>query len=364
LVVAERLMRLYALSHIASTFDEHRGKPIALGGQAAGGWQRELSWTCRVLLMGSGCYAAFWQSYFMSLPWWQEALLLGNLTLLSVLWRVGATAATMSSWRLGGSSHHLELGKRALRALFSTSCGLVSCRPRLLPVCWRSWQPCAASASLAACHHSAGRGWAPERPCAPLAGPTLFPPPPSPNLALQVTSVYSGHQASQVPCAQLQASDTDLAASLHVFLVFMLPLAIRWAGQHMQPAQGLAAAAAAAPQRMMIPPPASCPLSRHCLCPSQPFPSSHPDAHLARVLSSSHRRWLPFRYQCEYRAKLAFIWPHLSAQQRAQYPGQLLSEAWPLVRLGLRAAVLFFMLGLSSVLGLVAAAWITLQACA
>jgi hypothetical protein len=54
---------------------------------------------------------------------------------------------------------------------------------------------------------------------------------------------------------------------------------------------------------------------------------------------------------CEYRAKAAFIWPHLSAQQRAQYPCQLLAAAGPLAPPVLQAAAAFHLLGLAGVLG-------------
>jgi hypothetical protein len=54
---------------------------------------------------------------------------------------------------------------------------------------------------------------------------------------------------------------------------------------------------------------------------------------------------------CEYRAKAAFIWPRLSAQQRAQYPCQLLAAAGPLAPPMLRAAAVFYLLGLAGVLG-------------
>jgi hypothetical protein len=126
LVLGERLVRVWLLTYVASVFDEHEGKPAALGGPASGTWRQELFWACRTLLLGSGAIAAFWQSRFMSLPWWQEALLLGNMLRLSLHWRLEATAAIFSSWRPGGSTHYLHLGKLVVRAIGSASCRLVS----------------------------------------------------------------------------------------------------------------------------------------------------------------------------------------------------------------------------------------------
>jgi hypothetical protein len=57
----------------------------------------------------------------------------------------------------------------------------------------------------------------------------------------------------------------------------------------------------------------------------------------------------------EYRAKAAFIWPHLTTQQRAQYPCQLLAAAGPLAQRVVHAAALFYLLGVASVLGVLAA---------
>ena len=125
LVLVERLLRLWALGHVALVFDDHGLKPAALGGPAASDWPEELFWACRVLVVGSGASVAFWQCYLISLPWWQELLLLGGLLQLSLSRRMATTAAMFSSWRPGGGSHYLELGKRGAVAVCSSSCHLV-----------------------------------------------------------------------------------------------------------------------------------------------------------------------------------------------------------------------------------------------
>ena len=137
------------------------------------------------------------------------------------------------------------------------------------------------------------------------------------------------HSASPAPCAYLPSSDTALAATLHIFLVFLLPLFIRWACMAWPGLRPGAAGAAAAGAG------AGCAVD---------------DVSVAQhwsLLTPAARRYL-----CEYRAKAAFIWPYLSAQQRAQYPCQLLSAAGPLVQRALQAAVLFYLLGVACVLGL------------
>jgi hypothetical protein len=161
LILAERLLRTWALAHVATVFDQHEWKPAALGGPAAGTWQHELFWACRVLVLGSGAFAAFWHSRFMSLPWRQEALLLSILLRVSLHWRLKVTAAIFSSWRPGGSTHYLHLGKLVVRAVGSASCRLVSAAGQRPPARLVCAQPRCPAAVHAACWMSAQLRWAP-----------------------------------------------------------------------------------------------------------------------------------------------------------------------------------------------------------